>query len=114
MQRAARAALLLQENAAEVAREHPDWPRFRVGVNSGQVHAGVVGAATGHRKHAVVGDTVNLAARLETQAPAGKVVVGAETARRLADGSALERLPERFVKGKSEPVEAYLLHSLGD
>jgi adenylate cyclase len=112
--RAARAALLLQETATNIAHEHPDWPRFRVGVNSGPVHAGVVGAATGHRKHAVVGDTVNLAARLETQAPAGKVVVGGETARRLAEGSTLERLPERYVKGKSEPVEAYLLHSLGD
>jgi adenylate cyclase len=114
VQRAARAALLLQETAINIAREHPDWPRFRVGVNSGPVHAGVVGAATGHRKHAVVGDTVNLAARLETQAPAGTVVVGGETARRLAEGSTLERLPERYVKGKSEPVEAYLLHSLGD
>jgi adenylate cyclase len=110
---AAGAALQLQATAGDIAAKHPDWPRFRVGVNSGDVHAGVVGAARGHRKHGIVGDTVNLAARLETRAPAGKVVVGGETARRLGNGTVLERLPDAYVKGKSEPVEAYLLHALG-
>jgi class 3 adenylate cyclase len=33
-QRVARAALLLQETAEQTARDHPGWPRFRVGVNS--------------------------------------------------------------------------------
>ena len=47
------------------------WPRFRVGVSSGEVHAGVVGAASGHRKHGVIGDVVNLAARLQAAAPVG-------------------------------------------
>ena len=110
--RAARAALLFQAAAADVAGKHPDWPRFRLGVNSGPVHAGVVGARRGHRKHGVVGDTVNLAARLETYAPPGKVVVGGETARRLAGGARLEPLPALRVKGKQAPVDAYVLHAL--
>ena len=41
------AAKALQETAAEVARDHPDWPRFRAGVNSGEVLAGVVGGDRG-------------------------------------------------------------------
>ncbi len=41
------AAKALQETAAEVARDHPDWPRFRAGVNSGEVLAGVVGGRSG-------------------------------------------------------------------
>jgi len=41
---AARAALLLQEEAAAIAEAEPEWPRFRVGVNSGLVHAAVRGA----------------------------------------------------------------------
>ena len=110
--RAARAALAFQAAAAELARDHPDWPRFRLGVNSGPVHAGVLGASRGHRKHDVIGDTVNLAARLEGQAPAGKVVLGEGTASQLAPGAVLERLPELRVKGKQSPVEAYVLHSV--
>ena len=110
--RAARAALDFQAAAAELAEDHPEWPRFRVGVNSGEVLAGLVGGPTGHRKHGVVGDTVNLAARLEAEAPVGKVVVGAETAAALRAGAMLERLPTMRVKGKEEPVEAYVLHTL--
>jgi class 3 adenylate cyclase len=110
--RAARAGLVLQSAGVEIAAGHDDWPRFRVGINSGEAHTGVVGAASGHRKHGVIGDTVNLAARLEAQAPVGRVVIGAETARRLPEGAVLERLPELYVKGKEAPVEAFVVHSL--
>ena len=84
--RAARTALAFQAAASEIAAGHEDWPRFRAGVNSGEVLAGVVGGESGHRKHGVVGDTVNLAARLEAAAPVGAVVVGAETAAALPPG----------------------------
>jgi adenylate cyclase len=111
---AARAGVALQQAAAEVAGDHPDWPRFRAGVNSGEVLAGIVGGGRGHRKHGVVGDTVNLAARLQAEAPVGRVVLGGETARRLPPGTVVERLPQLRVKGKTDPVEAYVLHSIGD
>jgi class 3 adenylate cyclase len=109
--RAARAGLLLQEAAGEVAR--PDWPTFRVGVNSGEVLAAVVGGPRGHRKHGVVGDTVNLAARLETSAPVGGVLIGEATFRRLPSGTLAERVPPLRVKGKDEEIEAYVLRSVG-
>jgi adenylate cyclase len=111
--RAARTALAFQAAATEIAEQHPDWPRFRTGLNSGEVLAGLVGGASGHRKHGVVGDTVNLAARLESVAPVGGVVIGAETATALPPGAVVERLPPLEVKGKDEPVEAYVLHRLG-
>jgi class 3 adenylate cyclase len=109
---AARTALAFQAAATEVAADHPDWPRFRAGVNSGEVLAGLVGGASGHRKHGVVGDTVNLAARLESVAPVGKVVVGAETAAALPPGAVLERLPPLELKGKDALVQAFILHRL--
>jgi adenylate cyclase len=110
--RAARAGLVLQSAATAIALGHDDWPRFRVGINSGEAHTGVVGATRGHRKHGVIGDTVNLAARLESSAPVGRVVVGGDTAQRLPDGAVLEAMAELHVKGKEAPVEAYVLHSL--
>ena len=109
--RAARAALALQHAAAEIRSGEPEWPRFRVGVNSGEVIAGIVGER-GHRIHGVFGDTVNLGARLEGQAPPGGVVIGAATYAQLPPGTDAERLPELHVKGKSEPVVAYLLRAV--
>jgi class 3 adenylate cyclase len=109
---AARAALALQREAAEVAADRPEWPRFRVGVNSGEVVAAVLGGESGHRKHGLVGDTVNLAARLESIASVDSVVIGAGTYERLPPGSVVERLAPLELKGKSEPVDAYRLHAL--
>jgi len=110
--RAAGAALNLQRVAERIAREHPDWPRFRAGVNSGEVLAGVVGASRGHRLHGVVGDTVNLTARLQAEAPVGAVLIGEETFRRLGPAAIVEPLPPRQVKGKRQPVRAYVLLEL--
>lgn len=110
--RAARAALLLQRAATRIAGDHGDWPRFRVGVNSGEVLAGVLGGSSGHRKHGVVGDVVNVTARLQAQAPVGSVLIGEETFRRLGARAVVEPLPPLRVKGKAEPISAYLLLAL--
>ena len=110
--RAARAALLLQRAAGRVARDHEDWPRFRVGVNSGEVLAGVLGGASGHRKHGVVGDVVNVAARLQAEAPVGGVLIGEATFRQLGAGAVVEAAPPQRVKGKEQPISAYVLQAL--
>ena len=110
--RAARAALVLQSVAQATAADNDDWPRFRVGVSSGEVHAGLVGATRGHRKHGVVGDVVNLAARLQAAAPVGGVLIGEATFRELGPRAIVEPMPPMRVKGKREPVTSYLLHRL--
>ncbi len=110
--RAARAGLLLQDAAREIVSGHDDWPRFRVGVASGEVHAGIVGGPTGHRKHGIVGDVVNLASRLEGEAPVGGVLIAEETFRRLGAGAVVEALPPRRVKGMEDPVAVYVLREL--
>ena len=46
------------------------------------------------------------------RAPVGEVVVGAEHAAALPPGAVLERLPSLQVKGKEEPIEAYVLQLL--
>jgi adenylate cyclase len=110
--RAAEAALVLQRVAQRAAAEHDDWPRFRVGVSSGEVLAAVVGATRGHRKHGVVGDVVNLAARLQAAAPVDGVLIDEETFRELGSKAVVEAVPPMRVKGKREPVTSYRLHHL--
>jgi class 3 adenylate cyclase len=104
---AVNAAAALQTETARVAASHPDWPRFRAAVNSGEALVGVVGAESG-RSYTVIGDTVNVAARLESRAPTGGVVVGGATLRAVP-GLRATSLGEVQVKGKREPVDAYLL-----
>jgi class 3 adenylate cyclase len=110
-ERAARAGLALQEATGPVAAAHPDWPRFRVGLNSGSVSVGLLGTAGG-RVHTVVGDIVNTASRIEGTAPAGGVAIGPGTKARLpqAETVPLGAVP---LKGKAEPVEVHLLRAVG-
>jgi class 3 adenylate cyclase len=109
-QRAAAAALDLQSETAALADAHPDWPRFRVGINTGDALVGVVGAREG-RSYTVIGDTVNVASRLQAAAPVGGVAVGAATLRHLR-GARVEALGALPLRGKSEPVDAYVLQAL--
>jgi class 3 adenylate cyclase len=106
--RACRAALGLQRATTELADRHPDWPRFRVGVNSGLAVVGNVGSAE-HHSFTAIGDTTNLASRLQTVAHPGQVVIGARTQAELADSAVAQELAPLSVKGKSEPVQAFLL-----
>jgi class 3 adenylate cyclase len=75
------------------------------------VLAGIVGDR-GHRIHGVFGDTVNLGARLEGHAPPGGIVIAAATRERLPETAATDPLPELHVKGKEQPIAAFLLHRL--
>jgi adenylate cyclase len=109
--RAAAAALALQQELTALADAQPGWPGLRVGVNSGEA---VVRELGGHGfvAYAVIGDMVNTASRLEGQAPVGGVLIGAETCRALPEGSVVEAVPGLRVKGRQEPVDAFLLRSL--
>jgi len=107
-ERAALAGLALQRETGRIRDRHPDWPRFRVGINTGEASVGLLGAEGG-RGFTVVGDTVNLASRLEGQARAGEVVIGASTRERLPRAIEVERIGDVEVKGKERPVAAFVL-----
>jgi adenylate cyclase len=110
-ERAARAGLELQEATTAVARRHDGWPRFRVGVNTGDAHLGVV-RAPGARTYTPTGDVVNTGSRLEHEARAGEVVIAETTRRALGGYAEVEDLGEVIVKGKASPVRAFVLRSL--
>jgi adenylate cyclase len=109
--RAARAGLQLQQVCAALPGRRPDWPRFRVGINSGEALVGLV-QAPGARSFTPTGDVVNTGARLEQQARAGEVVVSARTRAALGQDAVVEDLGDLPVKGKERPVRAYVLRAL--
>ena len=109
--RAARAALAIQERSAALADQHPHWPRFRIGLNSGETLVGNIGSAE-FRNFTAIGDTVNMAQRFQTLAKPGQVVLGPGTASNLRDEADLESLGDVLVKGKTEPIRPSVLLSV--
>src|SRR5262249_61414906 len=100
-----------QDGFADLAAQHPGWPRMRVGVNSGEAVVLEIGGE-GHVAYPLVGDTVNTGARLESLAPAGGVLIGAETYEQLPDGAGGERRSGLSGKGKEARTGAHLLLAL--
>jgi class 3 adenylate cyclase len=106
--RAVKAALDMQRATAETAARRPGWPRFRAGVNTGAALVGNVGAA-GQQSFSAIGDTVNVAARLQTAAEPGQVILGKGTVAELGAAAVVESLGTLDLKGKVQPVEAFAL-----
>src|SRR5260370_25998225 len=98
-ERAVRAALAMHEAIAEIDPELA----LRVGINTGEVLAGSVAEGG----YTVIGDTVNVAARLQAAAEIGSITVGERTMRATRDAVAYRELVPLELKGKSEPVCAY-------
>jgi class 3 adenylate cyclase len=112
--RAARAALGLQAAIEAVAEREPDWPRFRVGVNTGPALIGNIGSDE-LRNFTAIGDTVNLGARLEQEvAEAGQVVLGDATHAAIKHLAIARPLDPIEVKGKRDPVACWVLEGLKD
>jgi class 3 adenylate cyclase len=110
--RASRAALAITEAAAGIVGAHPGWPTFRVGVNTGPAVVGNVGSEE-RRVFSVIGDTTNVAARLMSVAEPGQVAVAGTTWAALGGDRDGVPLGPTEVKGKSRPVEAWILRSVG-
>jgi class 3 adenylate cyclase len=110
--RAARAGLQITEAARRIVAAHPSWPIFRVGINTGPAVVGNVGSEE-RRVFSVIGDTTNVSARLMAVAQPGQVAVAGTTWAALpADERVGEPLGPQAVKGKRQPVDAWILTAL--
>jgi adenylate cyclase len=108
--RAVRAAVEIQEglaawNAGRAAEGLPGF-RARVALNSGPVVVGDIGSAR-RVDYTVLGNTVNVASRLEGATPPGEVVIGPETNRLLGGAFPTELFGELQLKGLQQKIPAY-------
>lgn len=91
--------------AGELGNDYTELD-VHIGVNTGKVVAGTVGSSA-RMEYTALGDTVNLAARLESVAKRGQIVIGPGTAALVREEVPLRSLGEITIKGKREPVEVY-------
>jgi adenylate cyclase len=114
--RALRAAVEMQQ---AVSRLNLQWasegrPEIKVGIgiNHGEVFAGNIGS---HRRldYTVIGDAVNIAARLCAEAGPGEILVSEEFLRVVRDWVDHEYLPEMALKGKAQMVQVYRVRAVG-
>ncbi len=101
-ERALGCALAIQREVAE-SEELSFITGQRVGVACGYVFAGDVGSER-RREYTVMGDVVNLSARLMQAAAPGEILIDQDTAHRVQETFVCQPLPPIRVKGKREPV----------
>src|SRR5829696_5091633 len=105
-ERAVRAGIAMQAAMEDANRESREKYgvgfSLRVGINSGEVMAGAVGD-----RYTVMGDAVNVAARLQAAGRPDSVTVGESTYRASREAVSYERLEPLTLKGKEEPVPAW-------
>lgn len=104
--RAADFALAMRRAVQRLNEETGEDLRLRIGLASGSVVAGVIGRDK--FAYDLWGDTVNLAARMESEGLAGEIPLAEATYRQLADDYVVEPRGEVAVKGKG-PVRTWLL-----
>jgi adenylate cyclase len=94
-------------NAARAVRGEAEL-RMGIGIHSGPVVVGDVGTSR-RREYTVIGDTVNVAARMQelTKQLGAAVLVSADTRRRATGGVVFTDLGETPVRGRQEPLKVF-------
>jgi class 3 adenylate cyclase len=103
----ARMALRMRDATEQYGKERGQKLCLRIGLNSGPVVAGVIGATK--FIYDLWGDTVNLASRMESTGVPGEIQVTRSVYERLKGRFEFENRGVIQVKGKGE-IEAWLLH----
>ncbi|MBX3010788.1 MAG: tetratricopeptide repeat protein [Caldilineaceae bacterium] len=103
-ERAAATALALRNQPEQLS----DIGQVQIGISQGRMRAGAYGG-TNHRTYGVLGDEVNMAARLMMAAKPGQILVSLAAQQSIGRGFALAELPPIRVKGKSEPAVIFAL-----
>ena len=108
---AAEDMLRFLENASETwEQKYGVVVRLAIGINSGEAIVGNVGSDK-RMEYTVIGDTVNVAARLEQIAAPNQILVAGETARLAGDAVDLVAVGTRRLTGKIEEIQVFAVDS---
>src|SRR5437660_3013200 len=113
-ERTVRAGLDIIAAVARLETRAAEPLAVRIGIATGVVVIGDLSREGALREHAVVGETPNLAARLQALAEPGTIAVAASTRRLLGDLFRLRDLGRHEVKGIAEPVAAWAVEGVSD
>src|SRR5262244_1390105 len=111
-ERAVRAGLEIEAAVTSLETRGTERLSVRIGIATGLVVVGDLVGEGSAQEQAVVGETPNLAARLQALAEPGQVVLAGVTRRLIGDLFRLRDLGRQAVKGFAEPVEAFVVEGL--
>ncbi|MDD4859430.1 MAG: adenylate/guanylate cyclase domain-containing protein [Dehalococcoidales bacterium] len=102
------AAFYAQQAICELQKNQPTLPRidFGIGINTGSVISGNIGCEE-HREYSVIGDAVNVAARVTAAVPGGRIWITLDTMEQAKDCLTVRPLDPLALKGKRQAVKAY-------
>lgn len=107
------AAIEIQKSIAQLNKlreqKNKEYLMVGIGINLGLAVMGSMGATT-RMDYTVIGDTVNLAARLCSVAKPGQIIVPHELIMKLKGKYSMVKMDPLLIKGRSKPVRIYQVH----
>ena len=108
--KAVKSAIAMQKKAIEIDKNLHKKNGLRlkigIGISTGKVFSGILGSLR-IKEFTSIGMPVNIAARLQSMAKGGEILISESTHKKFGRGLDVEVLPPAIVKGVSEPIRVY-------
>jgi adenylate cyclase len=108
LDRAVDACLAIRDKINNLPAEYDFSPKVSIGINSGEMISGNIGSATLKRlDYTVIGDTVNIAQRLQTAAGSGQIVINEDCYEKIKQSFSCKKIGSASLKNKAAEMMLY-------